>query len=170
LKPGGGGRNRADERTHPPGRQRSSSPRWLVRLLRRRQGGHIGIRAGVLVDEHRWGWHCGFYPGCDPGQATDGTGETFEEVKAEFEEAWNRLWTTRTEAHYELWLRHRDFTAWKYRMQDEHLKTPTQTKNDRTRCFCGAYISNRSIDAHIQQRTAASAHSLVDRFPAVGFR
>jgi hypothetical protein len=52
--------------------------------------GHIGIRADVPVDEHR-GWHCGVYPGCDPGQATDGTCETFEEAKAEFELAWNRL-------------------------------------------------------------------------------
>jgi hypothetical protein len=81
----------------------------------------------------------------------DGTGETFEEAKAEFEEAWNQLRPTRTEAHYELWRQNRDFTAWKYRMHDEHLKLPTQTKNDRCRCFCGAEISNRSIDAHIQQ-------------------
>jgi hypothetical protein len=36
-------------------------------------------------------------------------------------------------------------------MRDASLKLPTQTKNDRSRCFCGAEISNRSIDAHIQQ-------------------
>jgi hypothetical protein len=114
------------------------------------QVGHIGIRAGVPVDEHQWGWRFGVYPGCDPGQASDGTGETFEEAKAEFEEAWNLLRPTRTEAHFELWRAQRNFTAWKYRMR-EHLKMPTQTKNDRARCFCGAEISNRSIDAHIQQ-------------------
>jgi hypothetical protein len=35
-------------------------------------------------------------------------------------------------------------------MHDESLKLPTQTKNDRARCFCGAEITNRSIGAHIQ--------------------
>jgi hypothetical protein len=30
--------------------------------------GHIGLRTGVPVLEPQWGWTCGFYPGCDPGQ------------------------------------------------------------------------------------------------------
>jgi hypothetical protein len=118
------------------------------------QVGHIGMRVGVPVGENQWGWHSGFYPGCDPGQATDGTGATFEEARAEFEQAWNRLLPTRTEAHFELRRQHRDLTAWKYRMHDEHLKLPTETKTDRARCFCGAEISDRSIPTHIQ-RTAA---------------
>jgi hypothetical protein len=113
--------------------------------------GHMGVRAGVPVDEHQWGWHCGFYPGCDPGQSTDGTGAMFEEAKAEFEEAWNRLRPTRTEAHFELCRQQRDFTAWKYRMRDASLKLPTQMTNGMARCFCGEEITNQSIDAHIQK-------------------
>jgi hypothetical protein len=53
--------------------------------------GHIGLRAGVPVSEPQWGWTCGFYPGCDPGKQTNGTADTFEKARAEFEEAWNRL-------------------------------------------------------------------------------
>jgi hypothetical protein len=58
--------------------------------------------------------------------------------RAEFEEAWERLKPTRTEAHYELYRRSRDFHSWKNRMHDERLKLPTQATNDRARCFCGA--------------------------------
>jgi hypothetical protein len=65
--------------------------------------GHIGLRTGVPVSEPQWGWACGFYPGCDHGQQANGTGETFDEARAGFEEAWNRLRATRTEAHFELW-------------------------------------------------------------------
>jgi hypothetical protein len=111
--------------------------------------GHIGLRDGVPLSEPQWGWTCGFYPGCDPRQPTNGTGETFEEARAGFEEAWNRLSRTRTEAHFELWRQNRDWTAWKYRMQEKGLKLPTQTKNDLARCFCGVEITNRSLDAHI---------------------
>jgi hypothetical protein len=49
-----------------------------------------------------------------------------------------------------LWRQERDFTAWKYRMQEKGLKLPTQTKNDLARCFCGVEITNRSLDAHIR--------------------
>jgi hypothetical protein len=112
--------------------------------------GHIGLRDDVPVSEPQWAWTCGFYPGCDSWQPTNGTGETFEEAQADFEEAWNRLKRTRTEAHFELWRQNRDWTAWKYRMQEKGLKLPTQTKNDLARCFCGVEIANRSMDAHIR--------------------
>jgi hypothetical protein len=72
----------------------------------------------------------------------------------------------RTEAHFELWRQHRDFIAWKYLMHDEHLPLPTQTQNDRARCFCGAEISNRSVDAHIRAFTAASGHRSITTAPA----
>jgi len=113
--------------------------------------GYIGIQAGVPNDCPQWGWSCGFSPGCDPGQHYNGTADTFEEARAEFEEAWARLRPTRNEVHFEIWRRNRDWTAWKYRMFDAKLPLPTQTKNDRARCFCGAEITNRSLDAHVQE-------------------
>lgn len=112
--------------------------------------GHIGIRAGVPVDGDQWGWSCGFSPGCDPGQHTNGTGATFEEARAEFEKAWARLAPTRSPAHYEMYRRSRDFHAWKERMHTEKLQLPTQTTDDRAWCFCGAEITSRSIQDHIQ--------------------
>jgi len=113
--------------------------------------GQIGIRAGVPVDSEQWGWSCGFYPGCDPGQHYNGATDTLEEARAEFEAAWARLLPTRSELHFELWRRNRDWTAWKYRMHDEHLPLPTQRTDGRSRCFCGAEITNRSLDGHVHE-------------------
>ncbi|MGC0389345.1 hypothetical protein ABIF91_001699 [Bradyrhizobium sp. USDA 241] len=112
--------------------------------------GHIGKRAGVPTHAPQWVWNCGFYPGCDPGQSTNGTAETFEQARAGFEEAWRKLLVTRTEAHFELWRQSRDFHAWKDRMHDERLPMPTQRESGRARCFCGEEITNAGVPAHIQ--------------------
>jgi len=48
------------------------------------QVGTIGIRAGVLADVDQWGWSCGFHP----LNWVQGTAETFEEARADFEAAW----------------------------------------------------------------------------------
>lgn len=112
--------------------------------------GHIGKRAGVPTSAPQWGWNCGFYPGCDPGQQTNGTGETFEEARSGFEQAWKKLAASRTEAHYELWRQNRDFHAWKDRMHDERLLLPTQRTSGIAHCFCGAEITNASVSKHIQ--------------------
>jgi hypothetical protein len=77
--------------------------------------GHIGERAGVPHDVDKWGWHCGFGPGCDTREMTSGTGKDLEEARVGFEAAWARLAPTKTGAHFELWRYQRDFTAWKYR-------------------------------------------------------
>lgn len=112
--------------------------------------GHIGLRYGTPLHQPQCSWSCGFHPGCDPGQQTHGTGMDFDDARAQFEKAWTRLAATRTEAHYEIWRKSRDFHAWKDRMHDEKLAMPTQRADGRARCFCGAEITNRSIDAHIQ--------------------
>src|SRR3984893_2821118 len=53
--------------------------------------GHIGKRTGVPPHARQCGWCCGFFPGCDPGQQTHGTGESFEDARAGFEKAWQQL-------------------------------------------------------------------------------
>lgn len=113
--------------------------------------GHIGPRAGVPVHEPQWGWNCGFYPGCDPGQSTNGTAENFEEARAGFERDWVRLLPTRTEAHFELWRRKRDWEAWKQKMWDEHRRLPSQNTSGQSHCFCGAEITSNSVPTHIQK-------------------
>jgi hypothetical protein len=112
--------------------------------------GHIGERAGVGSSAPQWGWTCGFYPGCDPGQQATGTADTFEEARDAFEKAWQQLAATRTEEHYEEWRWHRDSTAWKYRMHDEGLPLPTQRSDGIARCFCGEVITIKSVDEHIR--------------------
>ena len=52
------------------------------------QVGTIGIRAGVPVDVDQWGWSCGFYPRSHRLEHHDGTAETFEQARADFEAAW----------------------------------------------------------------------------------
>jgi hypothetical protein len=125
--------------------------------------GHIGKRAGVPNHAPQWGWTCGFYPGCDPGQSTNGTAETFEEARAGFEGAWNKLRPTRTDAHFELWRQSRDFHAWKNRMHEERLPLPTQQRSGQARCFCGEEITNSMVPAHIQSAHRGIGDSQSDR-------
>jgi hypothetical protein len=122
---------------------------WLVYFGDVRVG-HISQRAGAPPQAPQWQWRCGFYPGCDPGQSTTGTGDTFEEARADFEMAWQQLAATRTEEHYELWRSCRDSTAWKYRMHDEGLPLPTQRSDGTARCFCGEAITIKTMDEHIR--------------------
>jgi hypothetical protein len=50
--------------------------------------GTIAIRTGIPHDKDPWGWSCGFYPGSHPGDCTNGTAATFDQARADFEEAW----------------------------------------------------------------------------------
>jgi hypothetical protein len=112
--------------------------------------GHIAERAGVPKAADQWGWNLGFYPGTDVGIQWSGTGRTFEEVRKAFERAWYMIEPTLTEADYERWREQRDFAAWKHRMWAEKLQLPTQTPEDRSRCFCGAEITNAGIAGHVR--------------------
>jgi hypothetical protein len=114
--------------------------------------GHIGTRAGVPKDVDQWGWSLGFYPGTDVGQAASGVEATFEECRSAFERAWHELKPRIREVDYERWRHQRDFTAWKNRMWDLKLLLPTQTQNDRAKCFCGAEITSRDIPAHVRTK------------------
>jgi len=114
--------------------------------------GHIGMHAGVPLHQEQWGWSLGFYPGMEAGPrgGYGGTTATFEDARAAFEARWKLVEPTITEADYEAWRRDRDGTAWKYRMWAEHCLMPTQTKDGRSRCFCGEAITTGGIDDHIR--------------------
>jgi hypothetical protein len=113
--------------------------------------GHIGQRAGAPQHEPQWSWNCGFFPGCDPGQQSNGVADTFEKARDGFQRDWQRLLPTRSDAHFELWRRERDFTAWKYRMWDERCALPTQQTNGISRCFCGVEITTASVSRHVHE-------------------
>jgi hypothetical protein len=52
------------------------------------QAGTIAIRTGIPHDKDPWGWICGFYPGCHPGEHRSGTAATLDQARAAFEQAW----------------------------------------------------------------------------------
>jgi hypothetical protein len=42
--------------------------------------GTIAKRIGIPYNEDPWGWSCGFYPGCHPGECTNGAAPTFDQA------------------------------------------------------------------------------------------
>jgi hypothetical protein len=110
--------------------------------------GVIAIRTGVPWDEDPWGWSCGFYPGCHPGECTNGAAPTFDLARADFEEAWAAFLSKRTEADFREWRDQRDWTARKYAMSERGEKMPSQKPSSLMRCPCG-----ETFDSHLLEHT-----------------
>ena len=72
-----------------------------------------------------WQWRSGFYPGSKPGECKAGTSPTFEQARADFENAWQVFSAKRTEADYQAWRDQRDWTAEKYRRFDQGERMPS---------------------------------------------
>jgi hypothetical protein len=51
--------------------------------------GVIARRTGCPVDVDQWEWGCGFYPGLEAGQHRSGSAATFDQARADFEQASN---------------------------------------------------------------------------------
>ena len=88
---------------------------------------HVGTIAravGTPNAETQWNWSCGFYPGSKPGEQRGGAATTFDQARADFESAWLVFSSRRTEADYQAWRDHRDWTARKYAMLDRGEKVP----------------------------------------------
>jgi hypothetical protein len=115
--------------------------------------GTIAKRIGIPPGEDPWGSACGFYPGCHPREQAHGTAATFDQARAEFEEAWRLFLSNRTEADFQEWRAERAFTAWKYRMWDTGHRLPTQSTDGWSTCVCGAAVTIGSVPDH-----ARSAH------------
>jgi hypothetical protein len=94
--------------------------------------GTIAKRVGIPPGQDPWGWTCGFYPGSHPGEYETGTAATFDEARARFESAWGRFLAKRTEADFQAWRDHRDWTAEKYRRFDRGERMPPDWKPHRT--------------------------------------
>jgi len=52
------------------------------------QAGTVARRVGNPFDTDPWEWNCGFYPGSHPGECGTGTSATFDQARADFEQAW----------------------------------------------------------------------------------
>lgn len=111
--------------------------------------GTIGLRPGVPVDVDQWGWACGFYPGCDPGEHVSGATATFDQAREQFEAAWAVMLSHRTEADFHAWRDHRDWTARKYAMRARGERMPEQQSNSMMPCPCGARFDSHSLQDNL---------------------
>jgi hypothetical protein len=75
-----------------------------------------------------------------PGECTSGTAATFDQARAEFDEAWRVFLSNRTDADFQESREQRAWTRWRYAMQDRGGRMPTQMADGRSRGFCGAAI------------------------------
>jgi hypothetical protein len=122
--------------------------------------GTIGRRAGQPHDEDSWEWICGFYPGSEPGEYTNGTGETFEQAREEFEAAWLVFLSHRREADFQAWRNDRDWHARKYAMWQRGERLPSQEPSSLMRCACGETFDSHRLEQnliHVPHITAAKA-------------
>ena len=70
--------------------------------------GTIARRDGQPNAIEGWQWHCGFYPGSNPGEQCGGTAKTFEQAREYFERAWMVFSSRPSEADYQAWGDQRD--------------------------------------------------------------
>jgi hypothetical protein len=111
--------------------------------------GTIATRAGVPVDVDQWGWDCGFYPTSHHGLQAQGTAETFEQARADFEAAWNKYLPKCSQADFDEYRRQRAWTAWKYRMGETQHRLPTQSTDGRSQRSCCETIDIAGAAAHV---------------------
>jgi hypothetical protein len=86
--------------------------------------GTIARRIGQPLALDQWEWRCGFYPGSGPGECANGTAETFDRGRADFEAAWKLFLANRTEADFREWRDQDAWTAEKYRRFDRGERMP----------------------------------------------
>jgi hypothetical protein len=129
----------------PLTRRRNDDPRregWIV-LFGDVEVGRIGPRAGVPPNADQWGWLCGFYPGCEPGEHKSGSAPDFLTARCDFESAWRVLSSKRTEEDYQAWRDQRDWTARKYAMFERGQK---MLPSSLMRCVCGVTFDSHKPD------------------------
>ena len=73
----------------------------------------------------------GFYPGSHPDEHQDGTAATFDEARADFEQAWTLFLSKRPEADFQAWRDQQAWTAEKYRRFDRGEPMPPDWKPSR---------------------------------------
>jgi hypothetical protein len=63
------------EQPAPPTRPKRQPRAWLI-FNGDVHVGTIGMRSGNPTGGDQWSWHCGFYPGSNPGDESHGTAAT----------------------------------------------------------------------------------------------
>jgi hypothetical protein len=125
--------------------------------------GTIGLRSGNPTTTDPWDWHCGFYPGSNPGEGASGTAATFWEARNAFEAAWRVFLAQRTEADFQKWRDHRDSTARKYALWDAgqrlppHEWEPGKPSDIWMKCPCGVIFNSHNRAESYDHRVHISA-------------
>jgi hypothetical protein len=70
-----------------------------------------------------------------PSHPGEHSTSTFDQARADFEEAWKVFLSNRTEADFQKWREAQAFTSSKYRMLDTGHRLPTQSTDARSTCF-----------------------------------
>jgi hypothetical protein len=140
-----------DANPHPPPRRRQP-PRKLAIYYGDVRIGTIGERAGVPVDVDPWGWSCGFYPGLDPGQHRSGSAATFDQARADFEQAWRDLLPKIPDGAFEEYRRDRAGRAQIVSARERGEKLPSELPSSFMRCVCGAKFDSNRPDESLPHR------------------
>lgn len=106
------------------------------------------VRVGVMRHVNTIGSETAWQWGCWGGET--GAAEAFDDARAAFQQAWDRVAPTITEAERDAFRFQEAFTAWKYTMWDAHCRMPTQSPEGWSVCFCGARITVNSVSDHIR--------------------
>jgi hypothetical protein len=115
------------------------------------QAGTIALRVGNPPDTDPWEWSCGFYPGCQPGEHTNGTAATFDEACADFGRAWAVFLSNRTPWDFEEYREARDRIARKYALWDVGKRLPPNEWEPGKpcsifmKCPCGAIFNSHLL-------------------------
>jgi hypothetical protein len=132
-------------RRRDPDRQRET---WLI-FYGDVHVGTIGLAVGNPGAVPRWTWHCGFYPGSNPGEQMYGSEESFEDARVAFERTWASFLARRTEADFQAWRDQRDWTARKYAMWERGEKLPPQRPSPLMRCPCGQQFDSHRLEHNL---------------------
>src|ERR1700694_2033688 len=122
--------------------------------------GAITIRTGNPHDTDPWQWDCGFYPGSHPRERRSGTAATFDQARADFEDAWRIFLSKRTEADFQAWRDEQDWTERKYAMWERGERMPSQKPSSLMTWPCGQVFDSHHLEEnliHVPHITAAEA-------------
>jgi hypothetical protein len=119
--------------------------------------GWIGLRSGNPTNTDPWDWHCGFYPGSEPGECTSGTAATFWEARSAFEAAWRIFLAQRTEADFEAWRRDRESRAEIRAIHARGETLPSEIPSSLMRCVCGVTFDSHKPAESYDHRVHISA-------------
>jgi hypothetical protein len=93
---------------------------------------------------------------------TPGTADTFDGARAGFEEAWQRLLASKTEADFQAWRDGRDRHARKYAMWERGERMPSQMPSSLMTCPCGDVFDSHNPEGSYDHRAHTYAAQAVD--------